>query len=69
MQAWRYDCGVATNPSSHPLDEEIAEIYAAHPELKAELDEMERQLEAGELDGVDHEEMRRRFKLLVGDEG
>jgi hypothetical protein len=59
---------VATNPSSHPLDEEIAEVYAAHPELRAELDEMERQLEAGELETVDHEEVRRRLQLLIGEE-
>lgn len=60
---------MATNPSRrHPLDEEITEIYAAHPELKDELDEMERQLEAGELDGVEHEEVRRQLQLLIGEE-
>ncbi len=58
---------MATNPSRHPLDEEIAELYAAYPELKDELDEMERQLEAGELDGIEHEEMRRRLQLLTGE--
>ena len=59
---------MATNPSRHPLDEEIAELYAAYPELKDELDEMERQLEAGELETVDHEEVRRRLQLLIGEE-
>ena len=39
---------MATNPSRHPLDEEIAELYAAYPELKDELDEMERELEANQ---------------------
>jgi hypothetical protein len=37
----------------------LAEVYLAHPELDAELDEMERQLDAGELVTVDHEEVRR----------
>jgi len=59
---------VATNPARDPIDEEIAEVYAAHPELKAELDEMERQLEAGELETIDHEEVRRRLRQLVGEE-
>jgi hypothetical protein len=58
---------VATNPSRHPLDEEIAEIYAAHPELRDELDEMERRLDAGDLETVDHEEVRRRLQRLVGE--
>lgn len=63
---------MATNPAHepqrNPIDEEIAEVYAAHPELKAELDEMERQLEAGELATIDHDEVRRRLRQLVGEE-
>ena len=59
---------MATNPSRHPLDEEIAELYAAYPELKQELDEMERELEAGELETVDHDEIRRRLRLLTGED-
>jgi len=59
---------VATNPRRHPLDEEIAELYAAYPELKDELDEMERQLEAGELEGVEHEEVRQMLRELTGEE-
>ncbi len=59
---------MATNPSRHPLDEEIAELYAAYPELKDELDEMERQLDSGDLDGIEHEEMRRRLRRLTGEE-
>ena len=59
---------MATNPSRHPLDEEIAELYAAYPELKDELDEMERELEAGELETVDHDEIRRRLRLLTGED-
>ncbi|TMC12895.1 MAG: hypothetical protein E6J41_02050 [Chloroflexi bacterium] len=59
---------MATNPRRHPLDEEIAELYAAYPELKDELDEMERQLEAGELEGVEHEEVRQMLRELTGEE-
>jgi hypothetical protein len=54
-----YDGAVATHPERHPLDDEIAEIYAANPELKGELDEMEEQLEVGELELVDDTEARR----------
>jgi hypothetical protein len=50
---------VATHPERHPLDDEIAEIYAANPELEGELDEMEEQLERGELALVDDSEARR----------
>ncbi len=50
---------MATNPSRHPLDDEIADIYAANPGLKEELDEMERQLDAGELELLDDSEARR----------
>ncbi len=58
---------MATDPKRHPLDEEIAEIYDSDPELKDQLDRMEDELDRGELEGVDHEEMRRRFRLLGGD--
>jgi hypothetical protein len=54
-----YHGEVATHPDRHPLDDEIAEIYAANPELKGELDEMEEQLEVGELELVDDTEARR----------
>jgi hypothetical protein len=54
-----YDGEMATHPERHPLDDEIAEIYAANPELKAELDEMEEQLERGELELADDTEARR----------
>jgi hypothetical protein len=50
---------VATHPERHPLDDEIAEIYAANPELKGELDEMEEQLERGDLELVDDSKARR----------
>ncbi len=53
---------MATNPNRHPLDDEIAEIYAANPGLKEELDEMERQLDAGELELLDDSEAR----LILG---
>lgn len=49
--------------------QQIAErIYEAHPKLRDELDEMERQLDAGELETVDHEEVRRRLQQLIGGE-
>jgi len=51
-----------------PITEEIALVYAAHPELGRELDELERQLDAGELATIDHEEVRRRLKLITGRE-
>ncbi len=57
---------MATSPNPHTLDEEIAELYAEYPELKDEMDEMELQLEAGDFDGIDHEEVRRRLQLLTG---
>ncbi len=56
---------MATHPSRHPLDDEIADIYAANPGLEEELDEMERQLDRGELDLVADDEIRRRAQELA----
>jgi hypothetical protein len=56
---------VATYPDHHPLDREIEAIYAANPGLREELDEMEDQLDRGELELVEDEHIRRRAILLA----
>lgn len=56
---------MATNPSRRPLDDEIAAMYAANPGLREELDELERQLDRGELELVDNEAIRRRARQLA----
>jgi hypothetical protein len=55
---------MATEPSRHPLDEEIEAVYAANPGLRERLNEMEDQLDRGELDLVDDEEIRQRVRKL-----
>lgn len=50
---------MATDPSRHPLDEEIAAILEANPGLREELEEAVREIERGEADLVDHEEALR----------
>ncbi len=50
---------MATDPSRHPLDEEIEKIFEANPGLREELDEAVREIERGEADLVDHEEALR----------
>jgi len=56
---------VATSPKQHPLDDEIAEIYAANPGLREELDEMEDQLDRGELELADDDQVRQRALHLA----
>lgn len=58
---------MATNPERHPLDAEIEAIYEAHPELAAELDEMEDQLERGEFPYAEDDEARRILGLPLQD--
>jgi hypothetical protein len=50
---------VATDPTRHPIDEEIERIFEANPGLREELDEAEREIESGDADLVDHEEALR----------
>ena len=55
---------MATNPDWHPLDREIEEMLDANPGLEEELDEMERLLEEGQLELVDHEVVVARLRSL-----
>jgi hypothetical protein len=47
---------VTTTPERHPLDEEIEAIYEADPDLAADPDEMEQQLQRGDLPYAEDDE-------------
>jgi hypothetical protein len=55
---------VATRPERDPIDEEVGRALASNPGLLEELQEIDRRLAAGEVDGsefVTTEEVRRRL--------
>ncbi len=55
---------MATDPTSHPLDEEIEAILTADPGLLARLDKAHEDYERGDLALVDNEEVSRRLRTL-----
>jgi len=55
---------MATDPAWDAIDQEILDMYAANPGLKDELDELERQIEAGDADGIPDAEVRRQLLEL-----
>jgi hypothetical protein len=56
---------MATQPSRHPMDDEIAAVYAANPGLRERLNEMEAKLERGELQLRDGADIRQRARELA----
>jgi hypothetical protein len=63
---------MATDRAWDEIDREILDMYMANPGLKDELDELERQIAAGELEGIPDAEVRRQLLELgvpLDDEG
>lgn len=53
---------MATDPTWHPIDDEIAQVLADDPGLAEKLAEFERAYEAGEVELVSDDEVRRRLE-------